>query len=85
MDCKTESFLFLIFFNAPSAGGFILTRANAREPQTFRLTARVRFFLNFSLVFIEPSVGGFSLTRAKRTTPSFVLCLAVRAFSFFFN
>lgn len=76
---------FLIFFNAPSAGGYILTRVNAREPQTFRLTARVRFFfLNFSLVFIEPSAGGFSLTRAKRTTPSFVLCLAVRAF-FFFN
>lgn len=38
---------FLIFFNAPSAGGFILTRVNAREPQTFRLTARVRFFFKF--------------------------------------
>ena len=31
--CKTESF-FLNCFNAPSAGGFILTRANVREPQT---------------------------------------------------
>ena len=34
------------------------------------------------MAFIAPSAGGFSLTRAKRTSPSFVLCLTVRAFFF---
>ena len=33
-------------------------------------------------VFLISSAGGFSLTRAKRTSPSFVLCLTVRAFFF---